>query len=149
MSFGLANAPPTFMRVMNFVFHDYLDVFVIVYLDDILVYSKSEEEHAEHLRLVLQKLREHQLYAKFSKYEFLLNKVNFLGHVISGEGIAVDPERVCTIEEWAPPKNVKQLRSFLGLASYCRKFMENFSKIAKPMVDLLCKDKRYTWSPAC
>ena len=141
MSFGLANAPPTFMRVMNFVFHDYLDLFVILYLDDILVYSKSEAEHKVHLRLVLQKLREHQLYEKFSKCEFWLEKVNFLGHVISAEGIAVDLERVRTTQEWAPPKNVKQLRSFLDLASYCRKFVENFSKIAKPMTDLLCKDK--------
>ena len=98
---------------------------------------------------MLQKLREHRYYAKFSKCEFWLDKVNFLGHVISAEGIAVDPERVRTIQEWAPPKNVKQLRSFLGLASYCRRFVQNFSKIAKPMTELLCKDKRYTWSPAC
>lgn len=149
MTFGFSNAPPTFMRAMNYLFQDWLDVFVILYLDDILVYSKSEAEHEEHLRLVLQKLREHQYYAKFSKCEFWLDKVNFLGHVISAEGIAVDPERVRTIQEWAPPKNVKQLRSFLGLASYCRRFVQNFSKIAKPMTELLCKDKRYTWSPAC
>ena len=88
-------------------------------------------------------------YAKFSKCEFWLTKVNFLGHVISAEGIAVDPDRVRVIQEWNPPKNVKHLRSFLGLASYCRRFVENFSKIAKPMTELLCKGKRYTWSPAC
>ena len=98
--------------------------------------------------MVLQKLREHQFYAKFSKCEFWLNKVNFLGHVISEEGIAVDPDRVRLIQEWNPPKNVKQLRSFLGLASYCRKFVENFSKITKMMTELLCKGKRYTWSLA-
>src|SRR4051812_5833384 len=149
MTFGFSNTPPTFMRAMNFLFQEWLDVFVLLYLDDILVYSKSEAEHEEHLRQVLQKLRDHQFYAKFSKCEFWLNKVNFLGHVISAEGIAVDPDRVRTIQEWAPPRNVKQLRSFLGLASYCRKFVENFSKIAKPMTELLCKGKRYTWLPAC
>lgn len=123
MTFGFSNAPPTFMRAMNFLFHDWLDLFVILYLDDILVYSKSEAEHEEHLRLVLQNLRENRYYAKFSKCEFWLDKVNFLCHVISSEGIAVDPERVRTIEEWDPPKNVKQLRSFLGLASYCKRFV--------------------------
>ena len=97
---------------------------------------------------MLQKLRDHQFYAKFSKCEFWLSKVNFLGHVISAEGIEVDPDRVRSIQEWCPPKNVKQLRSFLGVAGYCRKFVENFSKIAKPMTELLCKGKRYIWSPA-
>jgi hypothetical protein len=149
MTFGFSNAPPTFMRAMNYLFQEWLDVFVLLYLDDILVYSKSEAEHEEHLRLVLQKLREHRYYAKFSKCEFWLDKVNFLGHVISAEGIAVDPDRVRAIQEWNPPKNMMQLRSFLGLASYCRRFVENFSKIAKPMTELLCKGKRYTWSPAC
>ena len=94
-------------------------------------------------------MRDHQFYAKFSKCEFWLDKVNFLGHVISAKGIAVDLDRVRSIQEWSPPKNVKQLWIFLGLASYCRKFVENFSKIEKPMTELLCKGKRYTWSPAC
>jgi ribonuclease HI len=134
---------------MNSVFHEYLDKFVVVYLDDILVYSKSNEEHEEHLRLILTKLREHRLYAKFSKCEFWLPQVVYLGHVISAKGIAVNPETVKSIVEWLPPKNVKQVRSFLGLASYCRRFVENFSKIAKPMTDLLKKDKKFLWSPQC
>ena len=126
MSFGLTNAPATFSRLMNYIFMEYLDKFVVVYLDDILVYSKNEEEHAEHLRLVLEKLREHQLYAKYSKCEFWLSEVTYLGHVISKDGIAVNPERVQAILDWTPPQTVKQVRSFLGLASYCRRFVEKF-----------------------
>jgi hypothetical protein len=128
---------------------EYLDKFVVVYLDDILVYSKSKEEHEEHLCLILKKLREHRLYAKFSKCEFWLPEVSYLGHVISSKGIAVNPERVQAIIEWVTPKNIKQVRSFLGLASYCRRFVENFSKIAKPITDLLKKDKKFLWTPKC
>ena len=136
MSFGLTNAPATFSRLMNSIFMEYLDKFVVVYLDDILIYSKNEEEHAEHLRLVLKKLREHRLYAKFSKCEFWLSEVTYLGHVISGKGIAVNPERVQAVLNWTPPESVKQVRSFLGLASYCRRFVENFSKVAKPLTEI-------------
>ena len=128
---------------------EYLDKFVVVYLDDILIYSKNEEEHAEHLRLVLKKLREHRLYAKFSKCEFWLSEVTYLGHVISGKGIAVNPERVQVILDWTLPETVKQVRSFLGLASYCRRFIENFSKVVKPLTELLKKDKKFEWSPQC
>ena len=131
MSFGLTNAPAYFMNMMNKVFMEFLDKFVVVFIDvvfidDILVYSKNEEEHKEHLRLVLEKLREHQLYAKFSKCEFWLKEVGFLGHVISGEGIAVDPTKVVTVTNWEAPTTVGEIRSFLGLAGYYRRFIENF-----------------------
>ena len=119
MSFGLTNAPATFSRLMNSIFMEYLDKFVAVYLDDILIYSKNEEEHAEHLRLVLMKLREHRLYAKISKCEFWLLEVTYLGHVIFGKGIFVNPERVQAVLNWTPPESDKQVQSFLGLASYC------------------------------
>ena len=141
--------PPTFSRMMNSIFMEYLDKFVVVYLDDILIYSKNEEEHAEHLRLVLMKLREHRLYAKFSKCEFWLPEVTYLGHVISAKGVAVNPERVQAVLDWTPPESVKQVRSFLGLASYCRRFVENFSKVAKPLTELLKKDKKFQWTPKC
>ena len=118
MSFGLTNAPTYFMSMMNKVFMEYLDKFVVVFIHDIMIYSKNEEEHAEHLRLVLEKLREHQLYAKFSKCEFWLKEVGFLGHVISGEGIAVDPTKVQSVTEWLAPTSVGEIRSFLRLAGY-------------------------------
>jgi hypothetical protein len=107
--FGLTNTPATFMCLMNNVFRKYLDKFVIVFIDDILIYSKTKEEHEEHLRIVLQTLREHQLYAKFSKCEFYQDKVQYLGHVISGEGISVDPEKVKAILDWPVPKDVSDV----------------------------------------
>src|SRR3954462_9234197 len=149
MSFGLTNAPATFSRMMNSIFMEYLDKFVVVYLDDILIYSKNEEEHAEHLRLVLIKLREHCLYAKFSKCEFWLPEVTYLGHVISAKGNSVNPERVQAVLDWPPPESVKQVRSFLGLARYCRRFIENFSKVAQPLTELLKKDTKFQWTPKC
>ena len=149
MSFGLTNAPAYFMNLMNKVFMEFLDKFVVVFIDDILIFSKDEEEHEEHLRLVLEKLREHQLYAKFSKCEFWLKEVGFLGHVISGEGITVDPAKVDTVTSWEPPTTVGEIRSFLGLAGYYRRFIENFSKIAKPMTELLKKDTKFNWTEEC
>jgi hypothetical protein len=116
--FRLTNAPAIFMNLMNKVFMKYLDKFVIVFIDDILIYSKTKEEHAEHLRTVLQTLREHQLYARFSKCEFWLDKVLFLGHVINKEGIAVNPEKIEAVMNWNSPTSVSEIRSFLGMAGY-------------------------------
>ena len=118
MSFGLTNAPAYFMNLMNKVFMEFLDKFVVVFIDDILVYSKNEEEHKEHLRLVLEKLREHQLYAKFSKCEFWLQEVGFLGHIVSSGGVAVDPAKVKDVEDWQAPTPQTQVRAFLRLVGY-------------------------------
>ncbi|WVZ63682.1 hypothetical protein U9M48_013295 [Paspalum notatum var. saurae] len=148
MSFGLTNAPAYFMQLMNSVFMDYLDKFVVVFIDDILIYSKTEAEHEEHLRLVLQRLREHKLYAKFSKCEFWIDEVRFLGHVVSKGGIAVDPSKVSTVTNWKVPEIPKEVRGFLGLAGYYRRFIENFSRIAKPMTSLLEKDAEFRWTNA-
>jgi hypothetical protein len=133
MSFGLTNAPTYFMNLMNKVFMKFLDKFVVVFIDDILVYSKTEEEHAEHLRLVLGTLREHQLYAKFSKCEFWLKEVGFLGHVLSAGGVSVDPSKIASIMERRAPTNPTKVRAFLGLAGYYQKFVEGFSSIARPL----------------
>ena len=149
MPFGLTNAPAAFMDLMNRVFSPYLDKFVIIFIDDILVYSSSPEEHAEPFRTVLQILRERKLYAKFSKCQFWLDKVAFLGHVISAEGISVDPQKIEAIVNWKPPTNVSEVRSFLGLAGYYMKFVERFSKIANPLTNLLKKDQKFEWSDTC
>lgn len=137
VSFGLTNAPAYFMNMMNKVFMDELDKFVVVFIDDILIYLETVEEHEQHLRVVLEKLRQNQLYAKFEKCEFWLENVAFLGHVLTADGIAVDPTKIEAISEWKQPQNVTDIRSFLGLAGYYRRFIENFSKIAKPMTELL------------
>jgi hypothetical protein len=146
MSFGLTNAPAYFMYLMNKVFMEYLDKLVVVFINDILIYSKDEEEHKKHLHLVLQKLKDHQLYAKMSKYEFWLKEVPFLGHVISEGGISVDPSKIEDVLSWNTPTSVFDICSFLGLAGYYRRFIEGFSKISKPMIELLGKDKEFEWS---
>src|SRR4051812_15040170 len=133
------------MNLMNKIFMKYLDKFVIIFIDDILVYSKDKQEHAKHLKIVLQTLREHPLYAKFSKCEFWLDSMEFLGHVISKDGIAVNPSKVKSVLEWTAPKTVKEVRGFLGMAGYYRRFIEGFSKIAGPMTKLLRKNTPFIW----
>jgi hypothetical protein len=149
MSFGLTNAPAYFMYLMNKVFMEYLDKFVVVFIDDILVFSKNKVGHEEHLWLVLEKLWEHKLYAKFSKCQFWLKEVAFLDHVLSEGGVYVDPGKVKDMLEWEPPQNVSDIRSFLGLAGYYRRFIKDFSKIDKPMTRLLEKGKGFKWSEEC
>ena len=149
MPFGLTNAPGVFMSLMNKIFTPYLDQFVVVFIDDILIYSRSEEDHEQHLRTVLQILREKQLYAKGSKCEFWLKEVKFLGHVVSESGISVDPAKVEAVMGWKQPKNTFEIRSFLGLAGYYRRFIQDFSKLAKPMTRLTQKGVKFEWNEAC
>ncbi|KAJ9536518.1 hypothetical protein OSB04_un000312 [Centaurea solstitialis] len=149
MSFGLTNAPAAFMDLMNRVCKPYLDEFVIVFIDDILIYSKTAEEHGEHLRKVLEMLKREQLYAKFSKCEFWLKEVQFLGHIVTQEGIKVDPAKIEAIKDWESPKSPSEVRSFLGLAGYYRRFIEHFSTIATPLMALTKKDIKFEWSSTC
>ena len=127
MPFGLTNAPAVFMVLMNRVFRPYLDQFIIVFIDDILIYSKTKEEHEEHVRIALQTLKDNHLYAKFSKCEFWLEEVKFLGHVVSKKGIAVDTSKVDAVLDWKRLTTATEVRSFLGLAGYYRRFVEGFS----------------------
>jgi hypothetical protein len=147
MSFGLTNAPAYFTCLMDKVFMEYLDKFIVVFIGDILIFSSTEEEHEDHLRLVLEKLKAHQLNAKFSKCEFWITEVAFLGHIISTGGVSVDPGKVKDVLNWMPPTNVLEIRSFLGLVGYYRHFIQDFSKIAKPMTRLLEKGRDFKWTP--
>ena len=148
MPFGLTNAP-TFMDLMNRVFRPYVDQFVVVFIDDILVYSKDAHEHEQHLKIVLQTLREKKLYAKLSKCDFWLKEVSFLGHIVSAEGIRVDPIKIEAVVNWKPPRNVIEVRSFLGLAGYYRRFVRGFSVIASPLTKLLRKGIKFEWTDKC
>jgi hypothetical protein len=141
MSFGLTNAPAYFMYLMNKVFMECLDKFVVVFINDILIFSKMEEEH--------EKLRSNQLSAKFSKCKFWLTEVVFLRHVISSGGVSVDPSKVKDVLNWMPPTNILGIQSFLGLAGYYHRFIQDFSKIAKPMTKLLKKNKDFEWTGEC
>jgi hypothetical protein len=149
MSFGLTNVPAHFTYLMNSVFMPELDKFVVVFIDDILIYSKRKEELAMHLRIVLSRLQEHKLYAKFSKCQFWLDHVPFLGHILSAEGVAVDPGEVKDILEWKLPTMVHLVRSFLGMAGYYRRFIPDFSKISKPITELLKNNVKFNWTLEC
>ena len=146
MPFGLTNAPATFMDLMNRVFRPYLDKFVVVFIDDILVYSRDEQEH---LKIVLQTLREKKLYAKLSKCDFWLKEISFLGHIVSTEGIRVDPVKIEAVVNWKSPQSVTEVRSFLGLAGYYRRFVKGFSVIASSLTKLLRKGVMFEWSDKC
>ena len=148
MPFGLTNAPVVVMDLMHRVFQPYLDWFVVVFVDDILIYSQSKEEHEDHLRVVLQLLRSHQLYAKFSKCEFWLIEVRFLGHIVSASGVSVDPEKVKDVMSWERPKLVFDIH-FLGLVRYYRRFIEDFSRVAAPMTRLTWKEVKFEWNDLC
>ena len=147
--YGLTNAPGVFMNLMNKLFMKYLDEFVVVFIDDILIFSKSKEEHAEHLRIVLQILRENQLYAKFNKCEFWLDQVDFLGHIVSGRGVEVDPSKIESVMSWSQPTSPTEIRSFLGLTAYYRIFIKGFSQISAPLTKLLRKGVEFVWIAAC
>ena len=146
MPFGLTNAPASFQRMINYVLRDYIDHFVIVYLDDILIYSKNMEEHKEHVRKVLQTLQDNKLLVEPEKCQFYTKKVSFLGHIITPGKVQMDPEKLKAINDWKPPKNVKEIQSFLGLANYYRRFIKNFAKIAAPLTDLTKKGIKFLLS---
>nr|GFA00562.1 putative reverse transcriptase domain-containing protein [Tanacetum cinerariifolium] len=145
MPFGLTNAPAVFMDLMNRVCKPYLDKFVIVFIDDILIYSRIKEEHANHLRIILELLRKEKLYAKFSKCDFWIRTVQFLGHLIDSQGLHVDPAKIEAVKNWASPTTPTEIRQFLGLTGYYRRFIKDFSKIAKSLTILTQKDKKFVW----
>ena len=149
MLFGLTNALATFMDLMYRVFQPYLDQFVVIFVDDILIYSQSEEEYEDQLWIVLQALKDHQLYAKFSKCGFCLIEVRFLGHIVSVSGVSIDPEKVEAVMSWDRLKSVFAIHSFLGLAGYYRRFIEDFSRLAAPMTRLTQKGVKFEWDDLC
>ena len=149
MLFGLTNAPAALMDLMNRVFRLYVDQFVVVFIDGILVYSKDAHEHEQHLKIVLQMLREKKLYAKLNKCDFWLKEVSCLGHIVLAEGIRVDPTKIEAVVNWKQPQNVTEVRNFLGLACYYRRFVRDFSVIASPLTKLLKKGIKFEWTDKC
>jgi len=145
MPFGLTNAPSTLMRLMNHVLRPFIGKFVVVYFDDILIYSKSLDEHVEHIQCVLAVLRKKCLYANLEKCTFCTDKVVFLGFVVSAHGVEVDEEKIKVVREWKPQQNVSQVRSFLGLAGFYHRFVKDFSSIAAPINELTKKDVPFQW----
>jgi hypothetical protein len=146
MPFGLTNAPATFQHVMNTIFSDFLCKFVLVFMDGILVYSPTLADHIQHLTLILQVLAKHQFFIKESKCLFAQQSLEYLGHVITSEGIATDPSKVAAVSQWPVPTNVKELRGFLGLASYYKCFIKNYGIISYPLTNLLKKGVVFLWS---
>jgi len=149
MPFGVTNAPAIFMDYMNRIFRPFLDKFVVVFIDGILIHYRTREEHAEHLRTVLNILREKQLYAKLSKCDFWMLEIHFLGHVISAQVISVDPSKVEVVLQWERPKTVTEIRSFVRLAGYYRSFIEGFSKIVAPLTQLTRNYHPFAWTEQC
>ena len=148
MPFGLSNAPATFMRLMNEVLVDFLDEFVVVYLDDILIFSKDETQHAVHLESVLQRLQDRKLYAKISKCEFFKTEIEFLGHIVSARGLEMTQEKVQAILDWPVPTNVSEVRSFVGLCGWYRSFIRLYADLAAPLTDLTRGNVRFIWTQA-
>ena len=140
MPFGLTNAPASFQELINDTIREYLDVFTLAYLDDILIFSTTYKEHIQHVRMVLQKLRKKDLPVKLSKCEFHKHSIGFLGYIVSDKGIGPDPSKVELVKEWLKPTNIKDIQAFLGLVNYYRKFIEGFSGIATPLTKLTYKD---------
>jgi hypothetical protein len=149
MPFGLCNAPATFQKTMNKVLEEYIDRFVAVFIDDIIVYSNSFEEHSGHLQMLFHKLRRANLALNQEKCELFKKELRFLGHKINEYGILPDPQKIEKVQEFPVPKNVRQIKGFLGLASYYRKFIKDFSKIAKPLNNLTKKGVEYDWTQEC
>ena len=147
LPFGLCNAPGTFQRLMNDVFKPELDVYVVIYLDDLLIFSKSADDHSRHVRTVLERLRLHKLYANPAKCSFFRASVEYLGHVVSADGVQPDPEKLACIRDWPPPRTVRQVRSFMGLASCYRKHVPQFATLATPLTDLERATTRFVWGP--
>ncbi|GJX92573.1 putative reverse transcriptase domain-containing protein [Tanacetum coccineum] len=145
MPFGLTNAPTVFTDLKNHVCKPYLDKFVVVFIDDLLIYSKSKEDHEVHLKLILELLEKEKMFGKFSKCKFWLQEVRFLGLVVNSEGIYVDPNKIEAVKNWKPAKTPTEIRSFLGLAGYYSRFIVNFLKIAKPLTLLTQNDKKFEW----
>jgi hypothetical protein len=149
MPFGLTNAPAVFQAMMLDIFRDIIDIYVIVYLDDILIFSESEKEHESHVKEVLRRLLEKKLYAKLSKCLFHTESVEFLGFILSSQGISMAPDKVKAVQDWLPPKSEKALMCFLGFTNFYRKFIPNYSAITTPLTSLLKKDVPFIWSPEC
>ena len=146
MPFGLTNAPAVFQHLANDIFRDFLDLFVIIYLDDILIYSKSQQEHDDHVKKVLKRLEEHGLFAKLEKCSFDQKQVEFLGYIVSSEGVAMDPGKVKAVLEWTKPLSVREVQSFLGFANFYRKFIKDYSRIVLPLTQLTLRGRTFRWS---